>query len=116
MPATRKVTPRTRQAESAARRGANLFGDGLKIARPGAGYQTMQEACNKLGMAHPNWSKYENGLQEPGWSTGVRIITGLGLALECFFPSAAILAAADRLRGAGAGRGNSSGNPAKTAD
>lgn len=81
--------------------------DGLKLrrARLEAGADSLAGAAGRVGMEPAHLSRLERGGRaRPAWATVHRLIVGLGLGLEWFYPPDLILGAADRLRAGAAPR------------
>jgi hypothetical protein len=69
------------------------------------GYPSGVEAAAILGIRPPNYWRMIRSSRRTPWPLVYRLITRLNLPLEVFFPPETILAAAERLRAAGKGRG-----------
>jgi hypothetical protein len=70
----------------------------IRAARVAAGHGNVSAAARSLGMAPSNLIRLELGGRSGTWATVRRVIVGLNLGLEYFFPESLILAAADRVR------------------
>jgi DNA-binding XRE family transcriptional regulator len=71
----------------------------IQEARIEAGIPTSAEAARRVGMAQTNYWRLENESRQPSWRLIHRVIVGLGLHLERFFPDHMILEAAHRIVG-----------------
>jgi transcriptional regulator with XRE-family HTH domain len=73
------------------------FGARLAAARRPAGYPTQAAAARAVGMQPNHFNRLERAGRDPAWSTVYRVIVGLGLPLEFFFPDGLILDSARRI-------------------
>jgi repressor LexA len=59
------------------------FGRRLRVLRESAGL-TQRELGEKVGMPHQSIVKYETGVNEPVWSTAVKLADALGVDVGAF--------------------------------
>jgi transcriptional regulator with XRE-family HTH domain len=86
-------------AETVEKAAEHELGRTIVDARLEAGIPTSAEAARRVGMAQTNYWRLEHRSEMPSWMLVHRVIVGLGLPLEKFFPDSLILAAADRISG-----------------
>jgi transcriptional regulator with XRE-family HTH domain len=73
------------------------FSERLRAARELAGYPTQRSAAREIGMEANHLCRLERASRVAAWPTVYRLIVGLRLPLELFFPEDLILDAARRI-------------------
>ena len=60
----------------------STFQDNLKHYRKKAGYSTVKEFSEKIGMPYTTYLSYEKGIKEPSGSNIIKIADSLGITTD----------------------------------